>query len=157
MEQKIHLLSRARGFLNPIEWEEPFGMVMLEAMAVGCPVITFARGAAQELVCHKKSGFLVHDVNEMAQFIPRVRELDRAAIRAYAKQHFSVQAMVNKYLKVYKKVIASSRQIVTSSVVPSKIRVSSLTPSSMLAKRDESVRVSYPALARATLEAEPQP
>ena len=158
MEQKIHLLSRARGFLNPIEWEEPFGMVMIEAMAVGCPVITFARGAAQELVSHKKSGFLVHDVNEMAQFIPRVRELDRAAIRAYVKQHFSVQAMVNKYLKVYKKVIASSRQIVPSPVVPSKVRVSSLTPSSMLAKRDESVRVSYPAaLARATLEVEPQP
>jgi glycosyltransferase involved in cell wall biosynthesis len=158
MDQKIHLLSRARGFLNPIEWEEPFGMVMLEAMAVGCPVITFARGSAQELVCHKKSGFLAHDVNEMAQFIPHVRELDRAAIRAYAKQHFSVQAMANKYLKVYKKVIASSRQIVPTSVVPSKVRVPSLTPSSMLAKRDESVRVSYPAaLARATLEVEPQP
>jgi glycosyltransferase involved in cell wall biosynthesis len=158
MEQKIRLLSRACGFLNPIEWEEPFGMVMLEAMAVGCPVITFARGAASEIVCHKKSGFLVHDVNEMAQFIPRVRELDRAAIRAYARQHFSVSAMVNKYQKVYKKVIASSRQLVASSIVTSKVRVSSFTPSSVLAKIDESVRVSYPAArTRATLEVEPQP
>ena len=158
MEQKIHLLSRACGFLNPIEWEEPFGMVMLEAMAVGCPASPVARGAAQEIVCHKKSGFLVHDVNEMAQFIPRVRELDRATIRAYTKQHFSVHTMVSKYQNVYKKVIASSRQMVASAVVPSKVRVSSLTPSSVLAKIDESVRVSYPAaLTRATLEAEPQP
>lgn len=158
MKQKIHLLSRARGLLNPIEWAEPFGMVMLEAMAVGCPVITFARGAAQEVVCHKTSGFLVHDVNEMAQFIPRAKELDRAVIRAYAKQHFSAYAMVNKYQKVYKKVIASSRQMLAPSVVASKVRVSSLTPSSMLSKRDESVRVSYPAaLTRATLEVEPQP
>ena len=158
MEQKIHLLSRARGLLNPIEWEEPFGMVMLEAMAVGCPVITFARGAAQEIVCHKKSGFLVHDVNEMVQFIARVRELDRAAIRAYTAQHFSVHAMANKYQKVYKKVIASSRQMLTRSIVPSKVRVSSLAPSPMRSKIDESVRVSYPAaLTRATLEVEPQP
>src|SRR4029077_5464231 len=46
MRQKLSLLRRARGFLNPIEWEEPFGMVMIEAMAAGCPVISFARGAA---------------------------------------------------------------------------------------------------------------
>jgi glycosyltransferase involved in cell wall biosynthesis len=52
MEQKIDLLSRARGLLNPIQWEEPSGMVMIEAMAVGCPVIAFARGAAPEIVAH---------------------------------------------------------------------------------------------------------
>lgn len=158
MEQKIRLLSRARGFLNPIEWEEPFGMVMIEAMAVGCPVITFARGAAREVVSHKKSGFLVHDVHEMAQFIPRIAELDRAAVRAYTKQYFSVSTMVNKYQKVYRKVIASSRKLVASSVVSAKMRVPLLTPSSPLVKIDESVRVSCPAaLTRATLEVEPQP
>ncbi|MBV8695281.1 MAG: glycosyltransferase family 4 protein, partial [Ktedonobacteraceae bacterium] len=57
-EQKVDLLSRAIGFLNPIEWEEPFGIVMIEAMAVGCPVITFSRGAAPEIVKHGKTGFL---------------------------------------------------------------------------------------------------
>ena len=158
MEQKIRLLSRARGFLNPIEWEEPFGMVMIEAMAVGCPVITFARGAAAEVVCHKKSGFLVHDVHEMAQFIPRIGELDRATVRAYTKQHFSVSTMVDKYQKVYRKVIASSRKLVAPSVVSTKMPLPSFVPSSTLVKRDEPVRVSYPvALTRSTLEVEPQP
>src|SRR5436309_3739327 len=72
MEQKVDLLSRARGFLNPIQWEEPFGMVMIEAMAVECPVISFSRGAASEIVAHRKSGFLVHDVHEMIHFIPKI-------------------------------------------------------------------------------------
>ncbi len=158
MEQKIRLLSRARGFLNPIEWEEPFGMVMIEAMATGCPVITFARGAASEIVCHKKSGFLVQNVNEMVQFIPRIGELDRGVVRAYTRQHFSVSAMVNKYQKIYRKVIASSRKLVAPSVVSTKMRIPSMTPSSTLVKIDESVRVSYPAaLTMTTLEAEPQP
>src|SRR5689334_4644057 len=57
IRQKIKLLSRAKGFLNPIVWEEPFGMVMIEAMATGCPVISFSRGAAPEVIVHGKSGF----------------------------------------------------------------------------------------------------
>ncbi|HET8842445.1 MAG TPA: glycosyltransferase family 4 protein, partial [Ktedonobacteraceae bacterium] len=67
MKQKLSLLSRARGFLNPIEWEEPFGMVMIEAMAMGCPVISFARGAAPEIVVDGETGFLVNNVEEMVQ------------------------------------------------------------------------------------------
>ncbi|GCE12986.1 glycosyltransferase family 4 protein [Tengunoibacter tsumagoiensis] len=108
MEQKLDLLSRAYGFLNPITWEEPFGMVMIEAMAVGCPVISFARGAAPEIIMHRKSGFLVHDVEEMIRFIPRLAEIDRRAVRAYVEQNFSVRAMADKYTRAYKKVIASS-------------------------------------------------
>src|SRR5947209_16391323 len=83
MTQKMDLLSRARGFLNPIKWEEPFGMVMIEAMALGCPVIAFARGAAPEIVVHGKTGFLVHDVDEMVRFIPRIDEIDRAVTRLH--------------------------------------------------------------------------
>jgi glycosyltransferase involved in cell wall biosynthesis len=65
MTEKFNLLSRTRGFLNPIEWEEPFGMAMIEAMVLGCPVISFARGAVTELIVHGRTGFLVHDVDEM--------------------------------------------------------------------------------------------
>ncbi len=108
MEQKIDLLSRARGFLNPIEWEEPFGMVMIEAMAVGCPVISFARGAAPEIVVHNKSGFLAHNVQEMKHFITKIDGLDRTAIRAYVEQHFSSKVMAEKYTRYYKKIVASS-------------------------------------------------
>ncbi len=120
MEQKIDLLSRARGLLNPIQWEEPFGMVMIEAMAVGCPVIAFARGAAPEIVADGRSGFLVHDVNEMAQCISRVDELDRMVVQAHAEHNFTAQAMAVKYTKVYKKIIASSIGKITFPIHPTK-------------------------------------
>lgn len=108
MEQKIDLLSRARGLLNPIQWEEPFGMVMIEAMAVGCPVIAFARGAAPEIVAHGRSGFLVQNVNEMVQGILRIDELDRRTVRAHVEHHFTARGMAKQYTGVYEKVIASS-------------------------------------------------
>src|SRR5712691_7514841 len=109
MKQKLNLLSRARGFLNPIEWEEPFGMVMIEAMALGCPVISFARGAASEIVVHEETGFLVSDVDEMVRFIPRIDEIDRDATRMYVEHNFSAHVMAQKYVEIYKKVIAQSK------------------------------------------------
>ena len=109
MKQKVDVLSRARGLLNPIQWEEPFGMVMIEAMAVGCPVIAFDRGAASEIVAHRKSGFLVEGVNEMVRSIGRIDEIDRVAVRAHVERHFTAHAMTEKYTRVYKKIIASSR------------------------------------------------
>ncbi|MBE3558206.1 MAG: glycosyltransferase family 4 protein [Ktedonobacteraceae bacterium] len=116
MEQKVHLLSRARGLLNPIEWEEPFGVVMIEAMAAGCPVISFARGSAPEIVVHGRSGFLVHDVDEMISSLLRVDALDRAVVRAHVEEHFSVRAMAEKYLALYKKVRAMKLLGISSSV-----------------------------------------
>ena len=111
---QIDLLSRARGLLNPIQWEEPFGMVMIEAMAVGCPVIAFARGAAPEIVAHRRSGFLVQNVNEMVHCISVIDELDRMAVRAHVEQHFTAYMMAEKYTRVYEMIIASSVGNVTS-------------------------------------------
>jgi glycosyltransferase involved in cell wall biosynthesis len=106
MSQKIDLLSRARAFLNPIQWEEPFGMVMIEAMAVGCPVITFPRGAAPEIVVDGQSGFFANDVDEMVSCIRRIEMLDRSMVRACAEAHFSVRVMAEQYLALYRKVRA---------------------------------------------------
>jgi glycosyltransferase involved in cell wall biosynthesis len=106
IKQKLHLLSRARGFLNPIEWEEPFGMVMLEAMALGCPVISFARGAAPELVVDGETGFLVQHVDEMVQAIPKIDEINRETTRQHVKHNFSAQRMAENYTQVYMKVMA---------------------------------------------------
>lgn len=108
-EQKRDLFSRARGFLNPIEWEEPFGMVMIEAMAYGCPVISFRRGAAPEIVAHGCSGFLVHTVEEMIEHIPRVGEIDRKQVRLHAERNFSARVMAENYIHVYKKVMLMHR------------------------------------------------
>ena len=108
MQEKIDLLSRAKAFLNPITWEEPFGMVMIEAMAVGCPVIAFARGAAPEIVAHNKSGYLVHNLDEMIESIHKIGDLDREAVRAHVVQNFSAAAMADKYIRLYKKVRSSA-------------------------------------------------
>ena len=111
MKEKIRLLSRAQGFLNPLQWEEPFGMVMIEAMALGCPVISFARGAAPEIVIHRKTGFLVQNVNEMVRFIPRIDEIDRQAARQHVERNFSVRVMSEKYVKIYSQVIKTAKGV----------------------------------------------
>jgi glycosyltransferase involved in cell wall biosynthesis len=110
MKQKQSLLSRARGLLNPIEWEEPFGMVMIEAMALGCPVISFARGAAPELVVHGQTGFLVQHLDEMVQSIPKIDEIDREITRSHVEHNFSAHMIAKKYIQVYGKVIAMKRE-----------------------------------------------
>jgi glycosyltransferase involved in cell wall biosynthesis len=109
MKQKLSLLSRARGFLNPIEWEEPFGIVMIEAMALGCPVISFARGTAPEIVVHGSTGFLVQHLDEMVQCIPKIDEIERETARLHVDRHFSAQAMAENYAHIYEKVIAKSK------------------------------------------------
>ncbi len=105
MKEKISLLSRARGFLNPIEWEEPFGMVMIESMALGCPVISFARGAAPEIIVSGKTGFLVDDLDEMVACIPRIDEIDRNVTRMHIEEHFSAPVMAKEYVEIYEKLV----------------------------------------------------
>jgi glycosyltransferase involved in cell wall biosynthesis len=116
MQQKIDLLSRARALLNPLQWEEPFGMVMIEAMAVGCPVIAFPRGAAPEIVAHSRSGFLARNVDEMVQYIKQIDRIDRANVRAYTEAHFSARVMAEKYIDCYHKAIADSLLRTPSSI-----------------------------------------
>ena len=110
-EQKAELFSHARGFLNPIEWEEPFGMVMIEAMSYGCPVISFDRGAASEIIAHGTSGFLVNNVDEMVQHISRLSEIDRDTVHDHAERHFSARTMAENYTHVYKKAMLMYRGV----------------------------------------------
>ena len=118
MNQKMHLFSRARGFLNPIEWEEPFGMVMIEAMSQGCPVISFARGAALEIVADQVSGFLVGTVDEMVERISQIDTIDRDAVRMHFERNFSARVMAEKYTEVYKQVIQMNRNVTPSELSP---------------------------------------
>ncbi len=140
--QKVSLLSCAKGFLNPIQWEEPFGMVMIEAMAMGCPVISFARRAAPEIVVHGKSGFLVHSVEEMIQCIPQLAELNRFNIHDLALQKFSVKAMAEQYTKVYKKVIASSKHMTKTTSIPT-YHPPLVTVTPQVVKVNDPAQVSY--------------
>jgi glycosyltransferase involved in cell wall biosynthesis len=100
-ERKLTLIGGARALLMPLRWEEPFGLVMIEAMLCGTPVIAFKRGAAPEIVDDGVTGFLVDDVGQMADALRRVGRLDRATCRRTAKARFSASRMVRDYLRVY--------------------------------------------------------
>jgi glycosyltransferase involved in cell wall biosynthesis len=97
---KNELLSRARALLFPIEWEEPFGLVLIEAMACGTPVLAFAGGAVGEIVRDGVNGWICRDVEDMARRIV-ANDINPATCRAYVESNFSAAKMADGYLGVY--------------------------------------------------------
>jgi glycosyltransferase involved in cell wall biosynthesis len=104
-ETKRALYANAKALLTPIIWEEPFGLVMPEAMACGTPVIAFARGAAPEIVVDGETGFLVDTVDEMVEAVRHVGEIDPKRCRQHVERHFDVPVMADAYLQVYEKML----------------------------------------------------
>lgn len=100
-EEKNELLGRAEAFLMPIEWEEPFGIVMAEAMACGTPVIGTRRGAVPEVVEHGTTGFLCDSVDEMVGAVHQIGEIDRSDCRARCEHMFSKTAVIDRYESLY--------------------------------------------------------
>jgi len=105
---KNELLSNARVLLFPIQWQEPFGLVVIEAMACGTPVLTFAGGAVEEIVRDGANGWICADVDDMARRI-RSATIDPMACRSSVERHFSVARMTDRYLDVYGQAILESR------------------------------------------------
>lgn len=104
MRVKVPLLRDARALLVPIEWNEPFGLVLIEAMLSGCPVVAFPRGSVPELVEHGRTGFVVATADEMVEAIRPggvVDGFDRAACRARALERFSRERMVEDHERLY--------------------------------------------------------
>jgi glycosyltransferase involved in cell wall biosynthesis len=108
--QKMDFLSRARAVLFPIEWPEPFGLVMIEAMACGTPVIAYRWGSVPEVIEHGVSGFIVEDIDEAVDAVRRVDEIDRAAVRRAFERRFTAEQMTKGYLKIYRKLIDDYRR-----------------------------------------------
>lgn len=108
-DDKLALLGGARALLNPITWAEPFGLVMIEALACGTPVLTFPNGAAPEIVEHGRTGWWCQDVDSMAAAVQQIDLLDRADCRAAVEGHFSSRRMVDEHLVLYRSLVAGRR------------------------------------------------
>lgn len=104
-EQMWRYYQKAKAFLTPVQWEEPFGMTTIEAMACGTPVISLKRGAAPEIIKHTKTGFVVESIAEMIDCVGKLGQIDRAACREHVKAHFSTSKMVDGYEVAYRKVL----------------------------------------------------
>ncbi|MEM4592690.1 MAG: glycosyltransferase family 4 protein [Sulfolobales archaeon] len=107
---KAELLGGALALLFPIDWPEPFGLVMVEAMACGTPVIAFPGGSVEEVVIHGITGFICFSrtTEEMAQAVKKVDRLDRRACRRHVEQNFSSSIMADRYEEVYRSVLANA-------------------------------------------------
>ncbi len=105
-EKRNELLGNAYALLHPINFNEPFGLSVAEAMFCGTPVIAFNKGSMKELVVDGKTGFLVTSIDEAVEKIPLILNIDRLYCRAWAEKNFSKEKMVDDYLKVYRKILS---------------------------------------------------
>ena len=109
-QEKRELLSRARGLVSPIRWSEPFGLVLVEAMACGTPVVALRRGSVPEIVIDGRTGFVVDDEHELPEALGRLAEIDPAACRRHVETTFSVGAMVDSYVRIYRDAMARATE-----------------------------------------------
>ena len=107
-EEKAKLLGGATVTLFPITWREPFGLVMIESMATGTPVVGMALGSVPEVIAHGKTGYICHTLEDMIQAVPEAMKLNRQTCRDYVLHRFSVKSMVNEYERAYKMVLGAT-------------------------------------------------
>ncbi|MCK8600475.1 glycosyltransferase [Desulfoferrobacter suflitae] len=109
-EKRNELLGGAYALLHPINFDEPFGLSVVEAMACGTPVIAVNRGSMPEIVADGVTGFLATDAEKMAELVPQVKDLDRLNCRKWVEERFSAERMVEDYLGVYRQIISRSKR-----------------------------------------------
>jgi glycosyltransferase involved in cell wall biosynthesis len=108
--RKNKFISEAKALLFPIDWEEPFGMAVIEALACGTPVIAMNRGAMPEIIKHGVNGFLADNEDEFLEYMGRLDEIDPAACRQSVVDKFSEDVMAAGYLERYEQAIALSKK-----------------------------------------------
>lgn len=109
-DEKIEFLQQAKGVFIPIQWEEPFGLVMIEAMACGTPVIALNRASVPEIVIDGETGFICESVDEMARAAGSIDKINRQACRNHTVEKFSVEVMVRNYERVYEQIVEDFRR-----------------------------------------------
>ncbi len=111
--------QKAKAFLMPIQWEEPFGLTMIEAMASGTPVIALKRGSVPEVVVHGKTGFIVDSIGDMIKAVEKVNTIDRQDCHNHVASNFCIGKMVAGYEAAFKKVLKSHK----TSLLPTARRI----------------------------------
>jgi glycosyltransferase involved in cell wall biosynthesis len=107
-ERKNIFLGRARALLFPIEWAEPFGLVMIEALACGTPVIAWPRGSVPEVITNGETGYIVDNIADAVEAVARVEKLDRRSCRQAFERRFDAARMTREYVDVYQRLTQSS-------------------------------------------------
>ncbi len=107
--KKIELFKNAKAVLYPVKRQEPFGLVVVEAMACGTPVIAYKEGAMAEIIKDGETGFLVSNQEEMVQAVKKIGLIDRRKCREYAEKNFPLGRMVNRYERLYKKILRAKK------------------------------------------------
>jgi glycosyltransferase involved in cell wall biosynthesis/quercetin dioxygenase-like cupin family protein len=102
------LLGKALALLHPIQFDEPFGLSVIEAMACGTPVIAFNRGSMPEIICHGVNGYLCDDITGACKAIEQLHNIERHACRKTVEKHFTVERMVDDYISVYERIISAN-------------------------------------------------
>ena len=113
--EKNEFLGNAAGFLFPIAWREPFGLVMIEAMACGTPVIAYPLGSVPEVEQERVTGFMVPDLEGAIRAVKRLGEIDREKCRRHFEQHFNAERMAQKYLQIYQRLVLGESSSTTVS------------------------------------------
>lgn len=104
-EEKKELFAKAKAFLAPIEWEEPFGISLIDALSSGTPVVVYRRGAFPEIVEHGRNGFIADTEQEFKEYMQMVDQIDPAECRKSVEEKFSAEAMASRYVDLYERVI----------------------------------------------------
>lgn len=127
---KGEFLGNAAALLFPIDWPEPFGLVMIEAMACGTPAIAYPHGSVPEIIADGTCGFLVNSVEEGVTAVKQIDEIDRAACRRYFEMNFTDEQMAAKYVAIYRELIhPKSASVTVEEGVLNWMEVESHTPS----------------------------
>ena len=108
--ERNRLLGKACALLHPIQFDEPFGLSVIESMACGTPVIAFDRGSMPELIENGKNGFLVNTVDEAVEAVARIKEIDRAYCRRHVELHFTVDRMIDEYIQAYEMILQDKKR-----------------------------------------------
>jgi glycosyltransferase involved in cell wall biosynthesis len=108
--EKSEFLGNAYAYLFPIDWPEPFGLTMIEAMACGTPTIAFGCGSVPEIITDRVNGFIVDDLESAVECVARIPEIERRACRAVFEQRFTVERMTSEYVSLYRRILGEMNE-----------------------------------------------